>query len=232
MIKLNKKRDDKDVLNCSKCLRSAGLWMYKRADDDELQADKDMEDEQNISNLSDLVMFHSTDPYDDETAVQSCISNLVSIIELEEQAQLKNVYSSKHENYPSKKRKLDQLNESNSRSLVSSVEVAESNKKIFDPIQEHFQWCPYVSLKSDKTNTLKQVCEIYFDIVCKQLKNQTPKQTTDAFSINLPDMTTHLTRSKSNLNDDVIVNSQLLLDKVKSVQSLLINCTSQYTLKC
>lgn len=212
--------------------------MYKRSqpvdeseeEEESMQNDQELEDDHNISNISDVFMFHSTDPYSDESAIKSCISNIINIIEIEEQASLKSTYSdeirNKFQNYSNKKRKIDQINDS--FTTKTPVEVSETNKKVFDPIQEHFSWCPWVS----KTDSQKLVCEINFDIAIKFLlkKNQNIKQT-DPSCINVPDMNTYLLKNKSS-NDDVVVNSQLLLDKVKAAQSILINCTSQYSFKC
>jgi len=212
--------------------------MYnKRAqldEDDEPMANTTQHDtsDSNLTNnnnsLSDLFMFHSTDPYSDEQSVKSCLSNIINIIELEEQSQLKNnitLFSDLNKSYSNnKKRKLDQLNDSNNNNNNKSVND-ETNKKVFDPIQEHFNWCPWVSRKQQN----KLICQINFEIVNKFMLKTNQKQS-DPNSFNLPDMSTYLlNRTKS--TDDVVVNSQLLLDKIKSAQSILINSTSNYSFK-
>ena len=201
---------------------------YNNNDETMNTTEHNISDSANLNNLSDFFMFHTTDPYSDEQSVKSCLSKIINIIEIEEQSQLKNNISYFHSN---KKRKLDQMltdgGSSSARpSASASGGITETNKKVFDPIHEHFSWCPWIR-KHLKTEKL--ICQLNFEIVNKFMLKTNQKQS-DPSSFNLPDMSTYLlNRSKS--TDDVVVNSQLLLDKVKSAQSILINSTSNYSFK-
>jgi hypothetical protein len=217
--------------------------MYKSRDVEDIedtdQVDQELGvDDQNMSSISDIFVFNSTDPYSDELAVRSCVSNIINMIEVEEQALLVrnssfselNADTHTYENYSSKKRKIDQISDAPRASFSTnsrSVEV-ESSKKILDPITEHFSWCPWVK-ENNQFNKL--VCQVNFEIACKFMSKKNQKQS-DPNSFNLPDMNSYMMNRSKSASDDVIVNSQMLLDKVKAAQSVLINCTSQFSLKC
>jgi hypothetical protein len=187
-------------------------------------------------------IFANTRPYSDEIIIKSILSKLINLIEIEQENVLKHSFS---QPLASKKRKLDELQavaESNSSAtggseaellLFSSMGSKEVKKKLLNPISEHFNWCPWLTELADRKLTLidrdtnkakqmnKTVCHIYAEIVNRRLG----RLRKDTATISTTTTTTTTTTTRANLS------SSQLLDKVKSAQSLLINCTSQYSLK-
>jgi hypothetical protein len=255
---------DKDTLECAKCLRVIGLWLYKRdesTDDDhedelvETQpSQKIMEERKSIEEEEKNceMIFGNTEPYSDEIIIKNIIYKIVNSIEIEQQTSLKDVYyidkfmssnnvkynTQTSSSYESKKRKLDDLNEE--PAYLSSIG---SKKKLFDPIREHFNWCPWLkeisghsefkfkinpSLQaslsysdSENKNKIKliskNICHVSYEIINKALAK--PKRDE-----------TRVDEKKNNVNL-LNMSSEQILDQVKSAQSVLINCTSQFSLK-
>ena len=81
-----------------------------------------------------------------------------------------------------------------------------------NPITEHFIWCPWRETEAQ----LK-----HWKLVNKQIVYLKGESIDDDGQV--------LNKSQIS-NEDIIQNTQVLMDKVKSAQSLLINCVSNFTL--
>lgn len=129
--------------------------------------------------------------------------------------------------------------------------------KLFDPVNEHFNWCPWQEhahstssssssfmIKSEERN----VSSIHFDIIKRyliklkddsQLKpsnnesqaitKQQQQQQQYSISTLSPFKTNAENNTVKNESELTSLTSEMLLQRIKSVQSLLINCTSNYS---
>lgn len=151
--------------------------------------------------------------------------------------------------YEIKKRKFDDLNEE--PEYLSRID---DKKKLLDPIKEHFTWCPWLKEISDhpeykfkisptlqtsisyadgenknKTKLInKNMCHVSYEIINKALakpkKFETDEPSKDQAKAIKPE-------EKKNNASLMNMTSEQILDQVKSAQSVLINCTSQFSLK-
>lgn len=177
-------RSKNDVVECSKCLRSAGLWLFKR-----------LHIEYHLENLT------------DESIVLNEIINRIE----KEDSNLE--LSVPKENYPY------------SHKLHNSTE-SNQNQKLFDPFKEHYSWCPW---------RLEDVFKKYFVLVIKHYYKSSKFKSLQGFyepnkaSI---DFTNGKFHTKSQIpNENLMESSQILMERVKNAQSLLINCASKFSLK-
>ena len=211
--------------------------MYKTYDfteqsDDDYNNIYEMEAHENL-------MFKNMEPCSDEIATKELINNIINSIEAEEELSLKtanmpqngsNIRPS-HTDYSIKinkrKRKIDQINEN-----VYSKKMEEGPKKIFDPINEHCNWCPWIKTEerdsNDNKKQLLNICQIYYKKLNKILQSSDVKKSTNSNSF---------TESKNenskdlNYSNDNKFNSEILFEKVRAAQSLLINSTSKLSFK-
>jgi hypothetical protein len=224
-----------------RCLRSIGLWLY-RTD----HANNDDEDEQqaNITEKEyDDIFGKEIESYSDDILVKNILTKMINSIEVEEETSLKNVYfidkcmpsdannMSKSLSYETqmsssdlisitaKKRKLNEISNYNENENLSTLGEREKRKKKFDPINEHFNWCPWVKTLSYQMKSINcpdsSVCQIVFEIVNQLYSKHIQKDSKENSVV------------KTNVNSNKNVTAESLLEKVKSAQSILINCASQ-----
>lgn len=250
-MKYNNLRQAKNTLVCSKCLRSIGLWLYRKDMADQSDEELSPASEKNKSyQLNDSFVFLNTDPYSDEILIKELLDGIVTKLETEEQTLLKSSMESptKMPNSPSflattlsplsptinnqrKKRKIDQIMSSSNH---NSEEQAESRKKLLDPLSEHFNWCPWLATTSNSVNSSTSVCQAFFRLIqsedCKQTNEISDEEKNKQKALFAKSSSRSSLTTALNDDEDLIANSQILLKKVKSAQSLLINCTSQFSL--
>ena len=239
---------------CEKCLRSIGLWMYKQDLNKEVLRENEISSQTVLKQCENNVsfVFANTEPYTDELIVQNVMNKIVATIELEQQ---KNLLSSLSGNvfsdisYPIKKRKLNELAEEPvaPNSFVSAANKIEesrsSKKKKFDPVAEHFNWCPWLSqVDSDQTRFLHvsdskkhkldslNICQANFKAVNKYLeKNETHKIGINQKKIRSMSIASIIKNFSVNSTEETKKENEILSEKVKSIKSLLINCTSHFS---
>lgn len=178
-----------DLIECSKCLRSIGLWLFKRNSNTDVSPNESQ-----------------TCNGGEESEESMVLDNMISLIEIQNQSfQLVESQQNEIDN-KSKKRKRD-----SEYSNYQDTIVKETNK-ILNPITEHFIWCPWRETEAQ----LK-----HWKLVNKQIVYLKGESIDDDGQV--------LNKSQIS-NEDIIQNTQVLMDKVKSAQSLLINCVSNFTL--
>jgi len=236
-------------------LRKVGLWLYKR---EMLKSEPGSSGdiEQESANLfyaktDSENIFALTEPYSDEIEIKKVMNRIINKLEIEEQESLKddqpilNKQTSKSAFNPNKatKRKLNEISEN--RIFHTQIDEREHKRKLFDPLNEHFNWCPWLqcvevenkptSLTTNEFSLLssthhsrtktrlinKNVCHLFFEVVNTINKSQAKRTkmeriTTD--SHNLKTISEDYKTSESERN---------LINKVKSIKSLLIDCASQ-----
>lgn len=166
----------------------------------------------------------------DETIAKHVLNQIVNTIVVEQIDSLKikaqaGANSLNSEN-PSKRRKLDES------SNIAKVDI-EKCRKEFDPLGEHYTWCPWLRRTAsiiphgcyDENNepnlATRAVCQWNFELIQRKLLTVERKQQhyysdDDVnFSKNNVILATTLTSERS------------LYEKVKSAQALLANCTSK-----
>lgn len=229
------------------------MWLYKKR---QLEDEEDHEEETLHTKNSSILeneekncdmLFRNTEPYSDDFIIKNIVYKIVNSVEIEHQTSLKNVYyidnflSSNNVTYSSQTSTNYANNENKKRKhsnedveYLSTIGERESKKKVLDPIKEHFSWCPWLKEnysedgsnlnscleKSSKIGALqKSICQINYEIIRRLLlerdysKENTPKEETPS----------KITSSNK--------NSLTILEQVRSAQSILINCTSQFSLK-
>lgn len=149
-------------------------------------------------------------------------------------------------NYPIKKRKLNEIEPSEPEKESSSKENGSNidKKKLFDPIGEHFVWCPWLDDKPDtvvlnfrsnlgvkrlrKSLTNQSICYANFQIINRHVAKSQVQPVTRKLAHSVS------SKSSSSLADLVTrsveeskTESQRLIERAKSIKSLLINCTAQ-----
>lgn len=202
------------MLKCDRCLRSIGLWLYKS----ETPQIINEEEEEKENPLHDEMIFANTQPYSDEIAVKNVLVRMVNQVEIEQE----NLALSRLSNKPLKRKLSDiDLNEQ------SSERKEAGTSREFDPIREHFNWCPWLAqqrvdkcLNEEKIE--RNTCLVCYEVICRKLQTyvrQLKQQTSVSSSSSSP------SRPAPNQNTDQ------LIDRIKCVQSLLINCASKYNLK-
>ncbi len=191
------------------------------------------------------MLFQNTEPYSDEFIIKNIVYKIVNSVEIEQQTSLKNVYyidnflstnnvaynSQVATSYPqneNKKRK----HSSDNVEYLSGVRERDSKKKLLDPIREHFIWCPWLKEipndnefqianigpdASDK-NQVKNMCQINYEIICKLLLDREHHKENKLIDENPAKKV-------------CLKNSLTILEQVRSAQSILMNCTSQISLK-
>jgi hypothetical protein len=230
-----------------RCLRSIGLWLYRtdHANDDEEEETHSSLREKEFDD--DGIFGNGIESYSDEIIVKNVINKIVNSIEVEEETALKNVYfidkfmtgssndASKNNslipvydtqrNYTavaSKKRKINEVSFSEVNENLTTLGERENRKKKFDPINEHFTWCPWLKTSTYKVQSLNcenmNACQISFELVQQNLLKQKQKDDTKENSI--------MTKSNVNTTSNNLT-TDAFLEKVKSAQSILIDCTSQ-----
>lgn len=163
-----------------------------------------------------------TDTDSDEILViKNLLNKMVNSIDIEQS-------SPKKENEKvCKKRKLEDSQDEEEYLAKIQENSSEAKKKIFDPISSHQCWCPWLeqndysfnsSVLSDekKITHNENMCQLNFKVICKFLS----KKSKPAYEL-------------SKNHDRIFMNyesitSETLLEKVKSVQSILTKCTSQF----
>ncbi len=197
-------------------------------------------------------IFALTEPYSDEIEIKQVISKIINKIEIEEQESLVNrpnfnlqTSASTNNQASSKgsKRKLNEINQN--QDFLTILSQNEHKIKLFDPLNEHFSWCPWLqpieiehNLNSLTTNAIsllfktndartktrlinKNVCHFYFEIVNTISTSQTKK-----FKMaRITDKSQN--SSTTSENDKTSESERSLINKVKSIKSLLIDCASQ-----
>ena len=200
-----------NVVNCEKCLRSVGLWLYKTEpnlfDDKKLKQERPrelllvqlshIEEEESPNNY--LSEVHS---YSNELVIENLLKNMVKCIEVNQQAELKLQSSSplaRAGPAESKKRKPSNSEKDADSTMaskrmcfwVTSVDGDESSStsrratdnntspsigvvakkeksKLFDPLSEHFSYCPWLKIEhADQT-----ICQIHYDIIKRYLSKR------------------------------------------------------------
>jgi hypothetical protein len=256
-------------MTCERCLRSIGLWLYKRESNQ-------IESEQKATSLDDAsketdndlnLVFANTEPYSDEIVIQNVMNKLVNSVDLEHESDLlltneKNSADDHREiTYPIKKRKLNEIEAIASSSPFKKVARTETastffdkiqgsiSRKVFDPIAEHFHWCPWVcesvtsGVEESKLISLIQECDsqphsLKSRKICQSFSNLLKKfLSTRNNKIELNSKLNRcLSVSKANILNNSIKSSeeqsedtQHLSERVKSIKSLLINCTTHFS---
>lgn len=164
-------------------------------------------------------MFSDTQPYSDEITIKNILSKIINWIVIEQDEVAFKCLSYNKPPLANKKRKLDEISNgiNDDEEYLNSIRGIDLNRKKLNPVGEHYAWCPWLATTNKPSTSFNQsanrnVCEYYYDVVGRFLRqNSSPKQ--------------HVAVGYSTLNADQ------LMSRVKSVQSLLINCTSQYNLK-
>ena len=229
-------------MSCDKCLRLIGLWIYRTEAnlyDNKFQKNytETTSDDTRLSYLNEIQF------YSDELVVEDVLKSIVNRIEVNSEAQLKTTVddmatNEQQSNPGRRKRKFshstgdDEQHETSKRKCQSDYRPL-NNTKLFDPVHEHFSWCPWQAKTSQLSSS--NVSSVHFDIIKRyliklkdssnQLKsNDEPKKevATSQFSTSSP---------FNNAENRSELTSEMLLQKIKSVQSLLINCTSNYSSK-
>ena len=213
-------KTQKDVLSCSKCLRSIGLWLFKRENADQ------SDDEQARPYLGNEEMEEKFQiEFSEEYAV---INNIINLIEIEDQtSNVPRAPANYNVALKSKKRK---LNQQSIETYTYPTEETKSSMKLFDPINEHFNWCPW---RREIINSNINTCQANFNIINKYVKKLKYKNKTVDASLasgNALDGSHFLIQSQLS-NEELVLKSKCLLEKVRTAQSLLINCASQFSLK-
>lgn len=227
-----------------RCLRSIGLWLYRT---DHANNDDDDEQQTNIAEKEYEDIFgNEIESYSDDIVVKNILTKMINSIEVEEETCLKNVYfidkcktsdsatSQKTPAYDTqmsandlinitaKKRKLNEISNYNENENLSTLGEREKRKKKFDPINEHFNWCPWLKTFNYQMKSIicpeSNVCQIVFEIVHQYSSKHTTQKDCKENSI---------LKSNVNVNSNKNLTADELLEKVKSAQSILINCTSQ-----
>jgi len=274
------------VLECDRCLRTVGLWLYKTVvdettgDEDAKRIDPhnkqqkqkpkllrdDYDDQQQKKEQKEQEEKYQNNN-DEKQIVKSILVKCVDSIAIEEETELRNVYfidrmalNTSIENFQSthehgeregeinkKKRKLNDLllleeeatNTKTTGAAASAKKKEETAKtktvkKLFDPIKEHFSWCPWLTMnvncdvqenEADDTRSSRTIraCEISFDFIrekhlllqkLQQLQQQQSKDSTK--------------RAQTPGKSPQPLSKQSLLDKVKSAQAILIDSTSHF----
>lgn len=218
--------------------------------DDWREADQETD---NSFNADSENIFALTEPYSDEIEIKQLMNRIINKIEIEEQESLKNRPStfnrqpsvSINNSSPNKatKRKLNEINEN--RDFLTTIGEKDHKRKLFDPLNEHFNWCPWLqqveiehkstslttnefdllySTNDSRTKTRlinKNVCHFYFEIVNTINKSQAKKPKMAKITTNSHNVST------TSENDKTSESERCLIDKVKSIKSLLIDCASQ-----
>ncbi|CAF0709969.1 unnamed protein product [Brachionus calyciflorus] len=195
--------ETKDILQCDRCLRSVGLWLYKRYN--KIEEDKSNDDEcQNFTNI-----FGRSDLDTDDTAIKNILTKLINSVVIEEENLLKNETFT-----PNSERTKRKLNDSFSDDSKKSQTIG---KKYFNPFSEHHNWCPWI-IETEHKNTLI----LNFETLKKYFTKKNSLKVDEKEKNDI---------SSSKLKSSDIINSDSLFDRIKSVQSILINCTSQLSQK-
>lgn len=167
-------------------------------------------------------------PYSDQVLIKYLIDKLVNLVAVEQDKNESNLLDTCKDNeHSNKKRKMDELDETSTTNEFL-IETTETRKKKFNPIDEHFNWCPWL-IESERTNSYfdkttnkmiaapKSSIVICHDVLIKELEK----------GIKKGDYSKQSSLLKSNYSN---LNNDQLLEKIKSVQSLLINCSSTLSL--
>jgi hypothetical protein len=231
------------------------LWLYKREHEEHGNGNADNDQDESIDEQYNHNCAASSakrsrqqiDQFDenngplssagnvDEEAIKSLIDQMIGSIEREQQQQQQQSLQTDRE--ANKKRKLYVIEQES----LTSLAQRENKKRILDPIGEHFSWCPWLTV----CNT-RPAFSVFSDVVVKLLRKseQDATKSPNLLSSKAPPLetnttitstTSRLSLSPQRLRPPVAAaaaassstdQTQALLDKIKSVQSLLINCTS------
>ena len=231
-------RKEKNILECDKCLRSVGLWLYKQY---QTNAD-DVESNDTLKNSNshegeESMLFSSTDPYSDDFTIKNLLNKRVNSIEIEHESSLKNLNGKdkRPTSVPLESKKRKQTCSTNDDDARYSSAIGDHKKKLLDPVREHFSWCPWLKeissaelnkyklkdsmhAKENIEQSNKSVCQINFEIINRKLTDiKNPRKTNNC---------------EENLAKKLCSqNSVTILEQVRSAQSILMNFTSQFSLK-
>lgn len=203
--------EQKDTLNCEKCLRKVGLWLYDRVKNYQ----EDPESKLIQTEFQSEKTNHESDS--NELIIKNIISKIVNIISINEEN--KSTKTNNRQNQPTVlKRK--------SENLDASFD-SKKGKKNVNPLAEHQNWCPWLFkndsqmttiILEDKTKKIiKNISIITYEIVCR-LKNIISQDE------NLKYKKEKLEKS---LTSSDVITSESLMARIKAVQSILVNCSSQ-----
>ncbi len=249
-------------------MRSVGLWLYKR-DSNEIVSEQVSSADATRDNENSNFIFANTEPYSDEIVVQNVMSKLVASIESEQQSDLLTSeggsiagQESRDIVYPIKKRKLNEMEAIASSSplkkvaknesgfVSTSFDKSQSNKsKAFDPVAEHFHWCPWtckyrnedlndepknISLSQESADPYltfenMTMCHANMHLLRKFLtRKNTPivkNQLNKSINVSITSILNNSLKSSEELSKE----ADSLSERVKSIKSLLINCTTQFS---
>jgi hypothetical protein len=232
-------KKEKNIIQCLKCLRSVGLWLYKEDRQDEESSvvhHTERTSDESETNLHGRVGREEPTSAN-ELIIFNTISKMINSIEIQSQQIADNLKGQNTNDdtttLPNKvKRKRSNVNEQNADDYCKL--------KLLDPTREHFSWCPWLkeisfdeknkykikkfSNSSAPTSTHQQhtplsssknVCQLNFEIINQILSQSTAISNTDE---------KYGPKRDTNSHGD-------LLEQVKSAQLILMDCTSQFTLK-
>ena len=250
------------VVNCEKCLRSVGLWLYQTEPnlfDDKKLKQESRESQRPLELLAQLSHIEASylsevHPYSNELVIENLLKNMVKCVEVTEQAELKQQQQQSSSLEKSKKRKATDEKDSaasakrhcvssngdeSSRRAIDNGNPAERTK-LFDPLSEHFSYCPWLKAEHVNFSNKRNICQLHYDII-KRYLNKLERKDQNA---NRGEEENKSSREEAQedpslliqLDDSVLrakykatasFTSEEITNRIKSVQSLLINCTSQ-----
>lgn len=166
-------------------------------------------------------IFGKTDYDNEDSDIKNVLTKMVNLIVIENESNLKNASSI-------------QMSERTKRKLNSSISEEDIDKntckKYFNPFTEHHSWCPWLvetEIKTPLNDSLynvktinKNKCVLNFEALKKFYVKQS--QALGKLGRKENDL-----ESNTKLKACDIVNSDALFERIKSVQSILVNCTSQ-----
>jgi hypothetical protein len=224
-------------MHCSKCLRSIGLWLFKREIEvfDSFQNENYSKQKQNEQNEIEKSI------YSEEYSV---IKNILNIIEIEEKtSHIQNEKLQPNETDTSSNNQTEIINKKKRKLIDISIspenEMKKNNSsKLFDPVNEHYTWCPWRK-QIQKNQTKLSIFQMNYNLVNKYMKKkiknnnltlqcENEKKESNLSNQNFDD-NQFLVKSKTS-NEELLQKSNIIMEKVKSAQSLLINCASHYSL--
>ena len=220
--------------------------MYKRSqavveteDTNEQSMSEEEDDDDDDSTFANTSLFGNVESYVDDLVVAQVLNKIVDSVEIEEQTSLKNgneinqmarnslesggqVSTIMINNSNSKrKRKLSDATRGLSTADNDYISSIEDRKKLFDPLSEHFNWCPRLRCLADDSEQQQlpvdklryNTCHASYAIVVQNLSSSSSKSTDKKSAANESD------RSTRSADDNYF-------KKVKYVHSLLADCTS------
>ncbi|RNA40915.1 nuclear-interacting partner of ALK [Brachionus plicatilis] len=209
--------EQKNILNCEKCLRKVGLWLYKRVKNTQEGALS-----KSYGTNKDLECFgmnNESDIASENLIIKNIISKIVNLISINEEKLISK------ENNEEAGQRCKRKSENSQENFLSSD--LKNGNKFFHPLNEHQSWCPWLfgndSLLITKTfenkskKIKKNMCILSFELVCKRNKSIYQYQTNEKSN----------KESNHNLKSNDFSDSESMMKRIKSVQSILVNCSSQ-----